>query len=67
MVAPVAPAHNEAMRLLYFLADAFINTFGITRPTQEARRRAAFFILALILLAIATAAAAGLIIHSVMR
>jgi len=53
--------------LLYFLADAFINTFGITKPTQKTRTQAAFFILALILLALLAAATAGLVIHSVMR
>jgi hypothetical protein len=55
------------MSLLYFLADAFINTFGITRPTEKARKQAAFFILALIILAIALAAGAGFLVHSAMH
>jgi hypothetical protein len=38
------------MRFLYFLADTFINTFGITHPTEKARRQAAFFILGLIIM-----------------
>ena len=37
------------MKLLEALASAFINTFGITQPTEAARRRAAWFILALLI------------------
>ncbi len=55
------------MRLLYFLADAFINTFGITQPTEKARRQAAFFILGLLVLALTGATVAGLVVHAVMR
>jgi hypothetical protein len=55
------------MSLLYFLADAFINTFGITRPTEKARKQAAFFILGLIILALALATAAGFLVHSSMH
>ena len=38
------------VRLLEALAAAFINTFGITQPTDEARRRAAWFILGLLII-----------------
>ena len=55
------------MGLLYFLVDAFINTFGITRPTDNGRRRAAFFILGLIVLVLAGVTAAGFLIHFWMR
>lgn len=55
------------MKLLYFLADAFINTFGITRPTEKARKQAAFFILGLIMIAIALAAIAGILVRSTMH
>jgi hypothetical protein len=55
------------MKLLYFLADAFINTFGITRPTEKARKQAAFFILGLIVIAIALASVAGILVHSTMH
>jgi hypothetical protein len=55
------------MKLLYFLADAFINTFGITRPTEKARRNAAFFILTLIVLTLLTASLAGVLIHAAMH
>jgi hypothetical protein len=55
------------MKVLYFLADAFINTFGITRPSQKARKQAAFFILCLLILAIAAAVTAGAVVHSVMH
>ncbi len=55
------------MALLYFLADAFINTFGITRPTEKTRKQAAFFILTLLLLAVAGAVAAFVVLHSYMK
>jgi hypothetical protein len=55
------------MRLLYFLADVFIQTFGITQPTEKTRRQAAFFILGLILLVFAAVILAAVTLHSVMR
>ena len=55
------------MGLLYFLADTFINTFGITQPTEKARKQAAFFILALIVLALSAAVGAFVILHAYMK
>jgi hypothetical protein len=55
------------MRLLYFLADAFINTFGITRPAPKGRRNVAFFICGLILLVLCAVSVAGFLIHLTMR
>ena len=55
------------MGLIYFLADAFINTFGITQPTERARRQAAFFILTLLALALTGATAAFFVIHASMK
>ncbi len=52
------------MNILYFLVDMFINTFGITRPTEKARRQAAFFILALLVLVVAIVTAAAFILGS---
>ena len=48
------------MRLLYFLADTFVNTFGITQPTERARKQAAFFILGLIILTLLGGGCSGL-------
>jgi len=48
------------MKPLLFLANAFINTFGITQPSEEAANRAARFIAALIGLVILTVAAVGI-------
>ncbi len=56
-----------SMKLLYFLADTFINTFGITRPTEKARKQAAFFILGLIIIALSLAGTAGFLVHSTMH
>lgn len=39
---------DNAMKPLLFLANAFINTFGITQPSKEAAERSARFIAALI-------------------
>ena len=55
------------MQLLYFLADTFIKTFGITQPTEKNRRQAAFFILTLLVLMLAGLVAAGFVIHTVMK
>ena len=55
------------MAILYFLADSFINTFGITQPTEKTRRHVAFFICGLIVLVLAGVTVAGLVIHAMMR
>ena len=41
------------MKLLRFLANAFINTFGITQPSERTANRAAWFIAILLVLVIA--------------
>lgn len=48
------------MKPLLFLANAFINTFGITQPSPEAAGRAAKFIAALLALAILSMISVGL-------
>ena len=55
------------MGILYFLADTFINVFGITQPTEKTRRSVAFFICGLMVLVLIGVTAAGLLIHSVMH
>ncbi len=47
------------MRLLEAFAAGFINTFGITQPTEAERRRAAWFILAVLVLTLFVVAAVG--------
>jgi hypothetical protein len=47
------------MRLLEALATAFINTFGITQPTDETRRRAAWFILVMMVLTLVVVSLVG--------
>ncbi|SNT24865.1 hypothetical protein SAMN05421770_10675 [Granulicella rosea] len=47
------------MRLLYLLADLFIDTFGITHPTEKARTQAAWFIGGLMAVMIAGLAVVG--------
>jgi hypothetical protein len=54
------------MRLLEALASIFINVFGITQPTPEMRRKAAWFILGLLLVALCVVVAVGLVLHQVM-
>lgn len=43
------PLYTEPVHLLEALAAAFINTFGITQPTEATRRRAAWFIFGLLI------------------
>ena len=62
-----ARGHNGVMGFIYFLADSFINTFGITQPTEKARRQAAFFILSLLVLTMAVATIAFVVLHAYMK
>lgn len=48
-----------SMGLLEAFAAAFINTFGITQPTDKQRRRAAWFILLMMLVTLAVVAVVG--------
>jgi len=45
-------AYAQDMRLLEALAGAFFRTFGITEPTEQTRRSAAWFILGMFTLII---------------
>lgn len=49
------------MRLLDTLASAFINTFGITQPTERTRRRASWFIAVMLCGALAVVIALGVV------
>ena len=54
------------MPLLLFLARAFIQTFGITQPTPQQERRAAWFIgilLSVIAAAVVSAFASFVVLH----
>jgi uncharacterized membrane protein len=55
------------MQLLEALAGAFINTFGITQPTEQARRRASLFILGILLLVVCGLVVAGVVIFRLMH
>lgn len=55
------------MGFIYFLADTFINTFGITQPTEKARKQAAFFILTLLILTATGATIAFAVLHAYMK
>jgi len=55
------------MRLLEALASMFINTFGITQPTDQGRRRAAWFILCLLILTLVVVATAGYVLYRSMH
>lgn len=50
------------MRFLEALADAFFRTFGITEPTPQNRRRAAWFVLGMIALILAVFLIVGAIL-----
>lgn len=55
------------MPFLLALADAFYRTFGITEPTESARRRAALYFLALLFFIPAIIAAAVFAISRAIR
>jgi uncharacterized membrane protein len=63
----VQSIHNGVMGFIYFLADTFINTFGITQPTEKARKQAALFILTLLILTLTGATIAFFVLHSYMK
>jgi hypothetical protein len=57
-----------AMKPLLYLANIFINTFGITQPTPKAANRAAWFIAIMLLAVIVTVATVGVFtLHWVTR
>ena len=60
---PNRMVHAVPMRLVYFLADTFIQTFGITQPTEKARKQAAYFILSLLFLLLGVLAGAAVVLH----
>lgn len=56
------------MKPLLYLANAFINTFGITQPTPKAANRAAWFIAIMLLGVIVTVGlVASFAIHWLIR
>ena len=55
-----------SVRLLEALASAFVNTFGITQPTDDMRRRAAWFILGLLILMIVAVFTIGYAYYAMM-
>lgn len=59
--------HPSSMRLLDTLASAFINTFGITQPSEAARRRASWFIAGMLLLVLLGVCTAGVLLYDIVR
>jgi hypothetical protein len=55
------------MNILERVAHVFVNTFGITQPTVEARRKAAWFILALLIGTLIVVAIAGMLIYRMLH
>lgn len=55
------------MRFLEALAAAFINTFGITQPTEATKRRASWFILGMMVLTLCIVAAVGYAFYMALR
>jgi hypothetical protein len=53
-------AFIEAMKPLLYLANIFINTFGITQPSPKTANRAAWFIAIMLLGVILTVTAVGI-------
>jgi hypothetical protein len=55
------------MGILDTLTLAFINTFGITQPTDKTRRRASFFILGMLALVAVGLCVGGVVLFRLMR
>lgn len=60
-------AYHKVMRLLEALAGVFINTFGITQPTDKTRRQTAWFILGMMTLVICGLCAGAILISRLLR
>ena len=60
-------SYSVPMRILDAFAAAFINTFGITQPTEATRRRASWFIFFITLLTLVIVFAIGYGFYSAMR
>ena len=57
----------RAMRLIEALASVFIDTFGITRPDEQTRRRAAWFILGMLTMVLVGLCIGGVLLFRVIR
>jgi hypothetical protein len=57
----------NVMRILEALASIFVNTFGITQPTDEMRRKAAWYIFGLLILALGVVTAIGFVLYQVIH
>ena len=54
------------MNPLRLLVDAFVNTFGITRPTAEQEKRAGWAILAMLAVVLAVLVGVFLLVRSLL-
>lgn len=61
------PGTLHSVHLLEALASFFINTFGITQPTDALRRRAAWFIFGLIVLMVVIVTLVGYAFYAAMH
>lgn len=59
--------YHQTMALLENLAAAFINTFGITQPSEAARRRASWIIFAMLVLTIVLVCAGACALYTHLR
>jgi uncharacterized membrane protein len=55
------------MHLLETLASAFFNIFGITQPSDAARRRATWFLIAMLMLVALAVATGGWLLYHLMH
>ncbi len=59
-------AYHEAMNLLESLAGAFFRSFGITEPTDKARRGAAIFLLVMLIAVVVGLCGAAFVLFRVL-
>jgi hypothetical protein len=64
-IQPLTGAYHQDMRFLEAIATAFFRTFGITQPSEQRLRRAAWFLFGLMtLIVVAIGAACTILFRS---
>jgi len=60
-------AYHRHMQLIESLASTFFRVFGITQPSEQMRRRAAWFLLGMLTLMAVAVSAGGVLLYHLMR
>lgn len=61
------PLHSPYMTLLEKLADIFFDTFGITKPADQARSRAAWFLFTMMVLVLGVLVGVSILLYHLLH